>query len=508
MPQVYSSRPAQRRLGHGEDVLLIHYTLPPRFWPWAGGLGLHISVKPESDGFNGIVSGQLNITVRSIPSGLVSKASLPVRLKVRNPPEREKRILWDISHNLAYPPGFIPKDNLDSKDPLDWLGDHPHTNFHGFHDALIENGYFVEIWDKPFTCFTTAIIERYSTLLIIDPEDSFSEAESEAFKSAVREGRIVAVVVAEWYDLKGIDDLAFEEGNTRSFWKAVGGGANVPAINQILKPFGIAFGDRTYSGFLPIGGQRIPYKSGTFITRFPEDGFVLVGNDFRQVDLAPESGIPVFGMSKAKSEGGLIVFGDSTCLDTETPGVRCYDFFIKAIGMLIGAVMGNNDMTLADLGETRIIARVYANLKSARDAQFSRGDLFEMPLELKRLMEPHLAENWKRKSCERARETPLANLDVFADQSHIVFPRIAPAVLPAQRRAPLSSGMGIIALMTTFVAILVISFCALVVSLLQKKRNKNTQRLMADRSFSLRLAKAFRNLTHGRLGRNRVWSEP
>lgn len=90
IPRAYSSRPSQPQLGDGQDVLLMHYTLPPRFWPWAGGMGIHISVKPESEGFKGIVSGLLNINVRSIPSGLVSKASLPVRVEVRGPPEREK----------------------------------------------------------------------------------------------------------------------------------------------------------------------------------------------------------------------------------------------------------------------------------------------------------------------------------------------------------------------------------------------------------------------------------
>lgn len=32
-----------------------------------------------------------------------------------------KRILWDQYHNLRYPPGYFPRDNLRMKnDPLDW----------------------------------------------------------------------------------------------------------------------------------------------------------------------------------------------------------------------------------------------------------------------------------------------------------------------------------------------------------------------------------------------------
>ena len=41
-----------------------------------------------------------------------------------------KRILWDQYHNLRYPPGYFPRDNLKVKnDPLDWNADHIHTNF-------------------------------------------------------------------------------------------------------------------------------------------------------------------------------------------------------------------------------------------------------------------------------------------------------------------------------------------------------------------------------------------
>ena len=32
-----------------------------------------------------------------------------------------KRVLWDQFHNLRYPPGYFPRDNLRMKnDPLDW----------------------------------------------------------------------------------------------------------------------------------------------------------------------------------------------------------------------------------------------------------------------------------------------------------------------------------------------------------------------------------------------------
>lgn len=51
----------------------------------------------------------------------VSDITLPVRVKIIPTPPRAKRVLWDQYHNLRYPPGYFPRDNLRMKnDPLDW----------------------------------------------------------------------------------------------------------------------------------------------------------------------------------------------------------------------------------------------------------------------------------------------------------------------------------------------------------------------------------------------------
>lgn len=50
---------------------------------------------------------------------------------------REKRLLWDQFHSIAYPPAYIPRDDLANKaDFLDWHSDHPFNNFHGLFDHL------------------------------------------------------------------------------------------------------------------------------------------------------------------------------------------------------------------------------------------------------------------------------------------------------------------------------------------------------------------------------------
>lgn len=71
---------------------------------------------------------------------------LHFRVKIIPTPPRHKRILWDQYHNLRYPPGYFPRDNLKVKnDPLDWNGDHIHTNFKDMYQNLRNAGYYVEV---------------------------------------------------------------------------------------------------------------------------------------------------------------------------------------------------------------------------------------------------------------------------------------------------------------------------------------------------------------------------
>lgn len=74
------------------------------------------------------------------------KLILLFRVKIIPTPPRYKRILWDQFHNLRYPPGYFPRDNLKVKtDPLDWNGDHIHTNFKDMYQNLRNVGYYVEV---------------------------------------------------------------------------------------------------------------------------------------------------------------------------------------------------------------------------------------------------------------------------------------------------------------------------------------------------------------------------
>jgi membrane-bound transcription factor site-1 protease len=84
----------------------------------------------------------------------------------------------------------------------------------------------------------------------------------------------------------------------RSWWIPLTGGANLPALNDLLASFGIAFGDRVYRAKIhiqpstpmsPPTGARGPvpnadtttnnkfifFASGTTIARFPQNGYLV-----------------------------------------------------------------------------------------------------------------------------------------------------------------------------------------------------------------------------------------
>ena len=72
----------------------------------------------------------------------------PVSVEIICKPDKRKRLLWDASHSLTYPPSFSPRDNLNQNaDLLDWNGDLPYTNFRLFR-RLRSRGYFMDVWSE------------------------------------------------------------------------------------------------------------------------------------------------------------------------------------------------------------------------------------------------------------------------------------------------------------------------------------------------------------------------
>lgn len=259
------------------NLLSIHFTYSNVIWPWTGYLALHMQIKEEGNQFSGEIEGNVTVNVFSPPgpgetAPRSSTCVLRLKLKVVPTPPRSTRVLWDQFHSIKYPPGYIPRDSLDVRtDILDWHGDHLHTNFHIMFNMLRDAGYYVETLGSPLTCFDAL---HYGTLLLVDLEEEYFPEEIEKLRNDIVITGLGLAVFAEWYNVDTMVKMRFFDDNTRSWWTPVTGGANIPALNDLLTPFGIAFGDKILNGDFSIDGEQSRYASGTDIVRFPAGGYV------------------------------------------------------------------------------------------------------------------------------------------------------------------------------------------------------------------------------------------
>ena len=80
--------------------------------------------------------------------------------------------------------------------------------------------------------------------------------------------------------IKNLSPLHFQvnfyDENTRQWWVPITGGANIPAINELMSTWGIAFGDTVLEGDFTLGSHDMNFASGAGIIRFPDDGVVIV----------------------------------------------------------------------------------------------------------------------------------------------------------------------------------------------------------------------------------------
>ncbi|KAF9615388.1 hypothetical protein IFM89_023039 [Coptis chinensis] len=323
------------------NLLSVHFTYSEVIWPWTGYLALHMQIKEEGAQFLGLIEGNVTVKIYSFRDSGERRSStcvLQLKLKVVPTPLRSKRVLWDQYHSIKYPPGYIPRDSLDVRnDILDWHGDHLHTNFHIMFNMLRDAGYYVETLGSPLTCFDA---RQYGTLLMVDLEDEYHEEEIEKLKDDVINNGLGLAVFGEWYNMDTMVKMRFYDDNTRSWWTPVTGGANIPALNDLLAPFGIAFGGKILNGDFFIDGEQSRYASGTDIVKFPGGGYV---HSFPFLD-SSESGatqnVLQTGMTKADSSilglveaggGRIAVYGDSNCLDSSHMVTNCYWLLSKIL---------------------------------------------------------------------------------------------------------------------------------------------------------------------------------
>ena len=114
-------------------------------------------------------------------------------------PQRSKRVLLDQYHSLKYPEnGYILRDSLLNADyPYEWNGDHIYTNYVQMHQKLVESGFYVEVLTEPYSCFDPL---NYQSLLIIDPEDYFSQAEIVKLRHDFEWQGLSLIIIADWYN--------------------------------------------------------------------------------------------------------------------------------------------------------------------------------------------------------------------------------------------------------------------------------------------------------------------
>ncbi|MFS7982472.1 putative site-1 protease [Helianthus anomalus] len=299
------------------NLLSIHFTYSDIIWPWTGFLALHMQIKEEGSQFSGENEGNVTVKVYSPP--------------VIPTPSRSVRVLWDQFHSIKYPPGYIPRDSLDVRnDILDWHGDHLHTNFHIMFNMLRDAEYYIETLGSPWACFDG---RQYGTLMLVDLEDEYFEEEIQKLRDDVVNTGLSLVVFGDWYNVDTMVKMRFFDDNTRSWWTPVTGGANIPALNDLLAPFGIAFGDRILNGDFSLNDELIKYASGTNIVKFPSGGFV---HRFPFYDCSESGATHSFlagGKDNADSAilglvevGGsrIAVYGDSNCLDSSHMVTNCY----------------------------------------------------------------------------------------------------------------------------------------------------------------------------------------
>jgi membrane-bound transcription factor site-1 protease len=66
------------------------------------------------------------------------------------------------------------------------------------HQRLYEiGGYNIEILTEPFTCFNSS---NYGALMIIDPEDYFSNSEILKLRDDIENNQLSIIVMADWYN--------------------------------------------------------------------------------------------------------------------------------------------------------------------------------------------------------------------------------------------------------------------------------------------------------------------
>jgi hypothetical protein len=162
--------------------------------------------------------------------------------------------------------------------------------------------------------------------------------------------------------------LLFFPGNFLLFFPThflfISGGANIPALNEVLREFDVELGDTVLDGHFKMGDHAMYYASGTSITRFPKNNSTILIDQTlsnqgiellkqpppngQQKEKEPEKGkfkkvmqpAVILGLMQTQhlsnrieeglgkgwksGSGRLAVYGDSNCLDSTHMEEPCF----------------------------------------------------------------------------------------------------------------------------------------------------------------------------------------
>ena len=184
--------------------------------------------------------------------------------------------------------------------------------------------------------FSTFDAASYGALLLLDSEERFLPAELTKLADDVRRRGLGLVVAADWWDAQVMRGLYYKDQHTGVANHCGMGGANVPALNRLLRPFGIGFQSRIFEGSYSLGGRRVDHLSGTALASFPSGG--LLHHAFlkrytgqrkaRRRQPKRRSGSPSSDSTpfptrrrarRRRRRRPRLAMGDSSCLDDSVP---------------------------------------------------------------------------------------------------------------------------------------------------------------------------------------------
>ena len=376
------------------DALTVAFASAGDLDAWVGFLGVRLSVPAAAARWSGDVAGRIEIDVEPLhPNGsalepaaaaaATLRVTVPLRVRVVPTPPRASRLLFDIFHSSQYPTGFFPNDDISQHNVelMDWNGDSPFTSFRSLYTELRAAGYYVEVLRSDFSTFDAA---SYGALLLLDSEERFLPAELTKLADDVRRRGLGLVVAADWWDATVMRGLYYKDQHTGVANHCGMGGANVPALNRLLRPFGIGFQSRIFEGSYSLGGRRVDHLSGTALASFPSGGllhhaFLKRYTGQRKAKDAPTEAperVPVLGLhalpDPPPSGGGggggwVLAMGDSSCLDDSVPHAiwqerrPCRFVVTELIGYMLRRRRGGGPLRPALLAQSQPLRAPFAD---------------------------------------------------------------------------------------------------------------------------------------------------